>query len=136
MPGIRVLRYLLAVADTGHFGRAAERCEVSQSTLSGQLSRFEDHLGVTLIQRTRGRATLTEAGERVRPWAELILHASSRMRAAAQGESGHELPPSDIPFVGPDTDPECNGAPDSGPTNSKAPVSTFKGLFDEEMNHE
>ena len=53
MPGLRVLQYLLAVVETGHFGLAAERCEVSASTLSGQLRRFEDYLGAQLIERGR-----------------------------------------------------------------------------------
>lgn len=84
MPGLRVLRYLLAVAETGHFGEAAERCEVSASTLSGQLRRFEEFLGVALIDRKRDGATLTEAGQRVLPWAEVILFSAQRMREAAQ----------------------------------------------------
>jgi len=84
MSGLRVLQYLLAVAETGHFGRAAERCDVSASTLSGQLRRFEDYLGVQLFERGRGGAHLTHAGERVLPWAEVALFAVQRMRELAR----------------------------------------------------
>ena len=48
---LKDLRYLVAVADTRHFGRAAERCFVSQPTLSTQLKKLEDYLGVQLIER-------------------------------------------------------------------------------------
>ena len=48
---LKDLRYLVAVADSRHFGRAAERCFVSQPTLSAQLKKLEDYLGVQLIER-------------------------------------------------------------------------------------
>ncbi len=48
---LKDLRYLVTVADTGHFGQAAERCFVSQPTLSAQLKKLEDYLGVKLIER-------------------------------------------------------------------------------------
>ena len=84
MPGTRVLQYLLAIAETGHFGKAAECCDVSPSTLSGQLRRFEEYLGVQLVERGRDGANLTEAGKRVVPWAEVVLYATQRMRETAQ----------------------------------------------------
>lgn len=46
------LRYLVAVAEQKHFGRAAEACKVSQPTLSSQIRKLEDDLGVTLLERT------------------------------------------------------------------------------------
>ena len=49
---LRDLRYLVALADLGHFGRAAEACHVSQPTLSTQLRKLEDSLGVALFERT------------------------------------------------------------------------------------
>lgn len=85
MPSVRVLTYLLAIAETGHFGRAAERCNVSQSTLSGQIKRFEDYLDVRLIERHPEGARLTEAGDRVAPWAEVMVYAAKRLREAARG---------------------------------------------------
>ncbi|MCB1736170.1 MAG: LysR family transcriptional regulator [Gammaproteobacteria bacterium] len=84
MPGVRVLTYLLAIAEFGHFGRAAERCNVSQSTLSGQLKRFEDYLGVRLIERHPDGARLTDAGRRVVPWADVMVHAAKRLRDTAR----------------------------------------------------
>ena len=52
---LKDLRYLVALADTRHFGRAAERCFVSQPTLSAQLKKLEDYLGVQLIERAPKR---------------------------------------------------------------------------------
>jgi len=60
---LRDLDYICAVADTGHFGRAAEMCHVSQPTLSGQIKKLEDYLGVTLFERARSGAKLTDAGK-------------------------------------------------------------------------
>ena len=59
---LKDLRYLVAVADTGHFGQAAERCFVSQPTLSAQLKKLEDYLGVALVERQPRKALLTPAG--------------------------------------------------------------------------
>ncbi len=50
---LRQIQYLVALADTGHFGRAAERCCATQSTLSLQIRRLEDYLGIRLFDRER-----------------------------------------------------------------------------------
>jgi LysR family transcriptional regulator, hydrogen peroxide-inducible genes activator len=81
---LKDLRYLVAVADTGHFGEAAERCFVSQPTLSAQLKKLEEYLGVRLIERQPRRATLTQPGEQVVARARLILTASDEVLAIAQ----------------------------------------------------
>jgi len=60
---LRDLDYICAVADTGHFGRAADMCHVSQPTLSGQIKKLEEYLGVTLFERARTGAKLTDAGQ-------------------------------------------------------------------------
>ena len=62
---LKDLRYLVALADTRHFGRAAERCFVSQPTLSTQLKKLEEYLGVQLIERQPKRIALTAAGQEI-----------------------------------------------------------------------
>ena len=67
------LRYLLAVAKTGNFSRAAEQCHVSQPSLSQQIQKLEDELGEKLFSRLKRRAVLTTAGEVLVPRASRIL---------------------------------------------------------------
>ena len=62
---LRDLRYLIAVAEHKHFGKAAEACFVSQPTLSGQIKKLEDHLGVALFERTKRHVRITPVGERI-----------------------------------------------------------------------
>lgn len=62
---LRDLRYLVAVADHAHFGRAAAACDVSQPTLSTQLKKLEDHLGATLFERTSKKVEVTSVGAAV-----------------------------------------------------------------------
>jgi LysR family hydrogen peroxide-inducible transcriptional activator len=62
---LRDLRYLLAVAEQGHFGRAAEACGISQPTLSVQLRKLEDELGVALFERSSKAVTPTAACDRL-----------------------------------------------------------------------
>src|SRR4051794_27209284 len=81
---LKDLRYLVAVADTRHFGRAAEKCFVSQPTLSAQLKKLEDYLGVQLIERQPKQVSLTEAGEQIVARARRILEASDEMLALAR----------------------------------------------------
>jgi LysR family transcriptional regulator, hydrogen peroxide-inducible genes activator len=52
---LQELRYLVAIAEQRHFGRAAEACHVSQPTLSGQIKKLEEELGVTLLKRRRSK---------------------------------------------------------------------------------
>ncbi|MFO1508331.1 MAG: LysR substrate-binding domain-containing protein [Steroidobacteraceae bacterium] len=73
---LRDLHYLVAVADTRHFGRAAAACHVSQPTLSAQLKKLEQYLGVQLIERGTRRASMTTAGERIVTRARAMLEAS------------------------------------------------------------
>jgi LysR family transcriptional regulator, hydrogen peroxide-inducible genes activator len=81
---LKDLRYLVAVADARHFGRAAEACFVSQPTLSAQLKKLEDYLGVQLIERQPKRVTLTEAGEQIVARARRILEASDEVVTLAR----------------------------------------------------
>ena len=70
---LRDLKYLVALADTGHFGRAAEKSHVSQPTLSAQIKKLEEQLGVQLLERRPRNVTLTEVGTRVVARARRIL---------------------------------------------------------------
>jgi LysR family hydrogen peroxide-inducible transcriptional activator len=81
---LKDLRYLVAVADTRHFGRAAERCFVSQPTLSTQLKKLEQYLGVQLIERQPKRVALTAAGEEIVARARRILEASDEVVTLAR----------------------------------------------------
>ena len=76
---LKDLRYLVAVADTGHFGKAAERCFVSQPTLSAQLRKLEEYLGVVLVERQPRQALLTPAGAEIVARARRIVEASDEV---------------------------------------------------------
>src|ERR1044072_4765886 len=82
---LKDLRYLVAVADTRHFGRAAERSFVSQPTLSAQLKKLEEYLGVQLIERAPKRVQITAAGEEIVERAVRILEASEEIVEPARG---------------------------------------------------
>ncbi len=82
---LKDLRYLVAVADTRHFGRAAERSFVSQPTLSAQLKKLEEYLGVQLIERAPKRVQLTSAGEEIVERARRILESSDEIVELARG---------------------------------------------------
>src|SRR5438876_4678533 len=81
---LKDLRYLVALADTRHFGRAAEKCFVSQPTLSAQLKKLEQYLGVQLIERQPNNVTLTQAGEQIVVRARRILEASEEVVTLAR----------------------------------------------------
>ena len=81
---LKDLRYLVAVADMRHFGRAAQRCFVSQPTLSAQLKKLEEYLGVRLIERQPNNVCLTSAGEQIVARARRILEASDEVVALAR----------------------------------------------------
>ena len=81
---LKDLRYLVALADERHFGRAAQRSFISQPTLSAQLKKLEDYLGVQLIERQPKQVSLTEAGEQIVARARRILEASDEVLALAR----------------------------------------------------
>jgi LysR family hydrogen peroxide-inducible transcriptional activator len=82
---LKDLRYLVAVADTRHFGRAAERSHVSQPTLSAQLKKLEEYLGVQLIERAPKRVSLTAAGEEIVERARRVIESSDEIVELAKG---------------------------------------------------
>lgn len=81
---LRDLKYLVAAADTQHFGRAAQRCHVSQPTLSGQIKKLEDTLGLTLFERSHRAVVLTDAGREVTVHARKILDEVSVLESLAR----------------------------------------------------
>jgi LysR family transcriptional regulator, hydrogen peroxide-inducible genes activator len=89
---LRDLRYLVALADHKHFGRAAEASFVSQPTLSTQLKKFEDELGVPLIERNPRNVFLTDVGQAVVARARVMLREADEIkniaRRAKDPESG------------------------------------------------
>ncbi len=101
---LRDLQYLVALAETRHFGRAAARCHVSQPTLSAQLRKLEEFLGVTLIERRPRRVGLTPAGEAVVERARRMLRDADDIRALARARQdplGGQLKIGFIPTLGP-----------------------------------
>ncbi len=83
---LRDLRYLVALADTRHFGKAAVRCHVSQPTLSAQLKKLEEYLGVELIERQPRRVALTEIGEQIVARARRVVNDSDELLALARSQ--------------------------------------------------
>ncbi len=71
---IRQLQYLVALAREKHFTRAAHACNVTQPTLSGRIRQLELELGVPIVERGQRYQGLTQEGERVLKWAQLILN--------------------------------------------------------------
>jgi LysR family hydrogen peroxide-inducible transcriptional activator len=86
---LRDLKYLVAVAETNNFSKAAEHCFVSQPTLSGQIKKLEDELGVTLFERTNRSVEITAIGK------EILVHARQILEQAdviAQLARAHQDP--------------------------------------------
>lgn len=85
---LQQMRYVVAVAETGGFTRAAERCHVAQSALSHQIARLEKELGARLFHRTSRSVRLTAAGEAFVPAARQALEAAERARAEVEAAVG------------------------------------------------
>jgi len=81
---LRDLRYFIALADTRHFGKAADLCFVSQPTLSTQVKKLEEELGVALFERVPRNILLTPVGERILKHARLALAQISLMQDIAK----------------------------------------------------
>ncbi|WP_348260911.1 LysR substrate-binding domain-containing protein [Telmatobacter sp. DSM 110680] len=81
---LQELRYLVAIAEHRHFGRAAEACNVSQPTLSSQIKKLEDELGVTLLERTNKRVDITPVGSQILTHAKRALAEAGQMEAVAR----------------------------------------------------
>ncbi|HCD26567.1 MAG TPA: DNA-binding transcriptional regulator OxyR [Gammaproteobacteria bacterium] len=103
---LRDLRYLVALAEHRHFGRAAEACFVSQPTLSTQIKKLEETLGATLIERTNRRVMLSPAGEQIVAQAQRILsevnnltELSEQLRDPLGGEVRLGIIPTVAPYL-------------------------------------
>jgi LysR family hydrogen peroxide-inducible transcriptional activator len=81
---LRDLRYLVALAEYKHFGRAAEASFVSQPTLSTQIKKLEDELGVALVERTPRKVLLTEVGQEIAQRARDVLNEIDQIKAIAR----------------------------------------------------
>ncbi len=101
---LRDLKYLVALADTGHFGRAAERTFISQPTLSAQLKKLEEYLGVKLVERQPKNVQLTEVGKQVVMRARRMLAEEDEIISLARNNAdplAGRLKLALIPTIGP-----------------------------------
>ncbi|MFY0611176.1 MAG: LysR family transcriptional regulator [Hyphomicrobiaceae bacterium] len=117
MPSIRQLEYLIALSDTSHFRRAAEKIGVSQPTLSAQLATLEESLGAQLVERSRSRVMLTPLGKDVERVARQVLRDVQEMRDLCAVQSGQfsgtirlGLPPTIGPYLLPHLVPRVHKA--------------------------
>jgi LysR family hydrogen peroxide-inducible transcriptional activator len=104
LPTLKQLQYLVTLQDTGHFGKAAESCFVTQSTLSASLRELESLIGVTLVERNRRVVGFTPLGARIAEKARRVLREAEELadmaRAAGQPLTG-ELRMGVIPTIAP-----------------------------------
>jgi LysR family hydrogen peroxide-inducible transcriptional activator len=104
LPTVKQLQYLVALRRFGHFGKAADACFVTQSTLSAGLRELETLLGVTLVERTRRVVRFTALGEKIADKAMTVLRETEELAemARAQGRPLHgELRMGVIPTIAP-----------------------------------
>jgi LysR family hydrogen peroxide-inducible transcriptional activator len=87
---LRDLKYLVSLADHKHFGRAAAACFISQPTLSTQIKKLEDELGVALVERAPRRVMLTPAGRDAAERARRIVADVEEMKEAARRSQNPE----------------------------------------------
>jgi LysR family transcriptional regulator, hydrogen peroxide-inducible genes activator len=117
MPNLRQLEYLVAIADTLHFRRAAERTKTTQPNISEQLKALEERLGVQLVERSRSRVLLTPIGIQVVEVARRVLQDLSEIHMLAS-TGGRELagllrlglPPTIGPYLLPHVMPELHSS--------------------------
>jgi LysR family hydrogen peroxide-inducible transcriptional activator len=104
LPTLKQLQYLIALRRYGHFGKAADACFVTQSTLSAGLRELEALLGVTLVERTRRLVRFTALGEKIADKAIRVLREAEELSemARAEGQPLHgELRMGVIPTIAP-----------------------------------
>lgn len=117
MPSLRQLEYLIALAETHHFRRAADKVGVSQPTLSAQLATLEENLGAQLVERSRSRVLLTPLGLEVERIARRVLRDIQELRDICEFQHGQlsgtirlGLPPTIGPYLLPQLVPRVHKA--------------------------
>lgn len=101
---LQELRYLVALANTGHFAKAAQACHISQSTLSTQIKKLEDYLGATLFDRSLRRIATTPVAHEIVLRARTILQEAEHIKWLAKQAQNHmesSLQLGIIPTLGP-----------------------------------
>lgn len=104
LPSLKQMQYLVALHENGHFGRAADSCNVTQSTLSAGIRELETLLGQTLVERTRRVVRFTALGNAIVEKAHRVLREAeelAEMAAAASAPLVGELRMSVIPTIAP-----------------------------------
>ncbi|HKY83131.1 MAG TPA: hydrogen peroxide-inducible genes activator [Sphingobium sp.] len=104
MPTLKQLQYLVALKEQGHFGKAADSCYVTQSTLSAGIRELESLIGVTLVERTRRVVRFTALGDRIVEKAHRVLREAEELAAIAEASGKPltgELRMSVIPTIAP-----------------------------------
>ncbi|MFY7064622.1 LysR family transcriptional regulator [Nocardiopsis changdeensis] len=96
---LQQMRYVVAIAETNSFTRAAERCLVAQSALSHQVARLERELGARLFERTSRRVRLTAAGAAFLPEARRCLEAAERAAAEVAAAVGEVRGPLEVGLI-------------------------------------
>ncbi len=113
LPTLRQLQYLVAVHDNAHFGRAAEACSVTQSTLSAGIQELEKLLGTRLVERSRQAIRFTPLGKQIVERARQLVRGAEEIAGLAQaagkpltGELNMGVIPTIAPFLLPRVLPE------------------------------
>jgi LysR family hydrogen peroxide-inducible transcriptional activator len=104
LPTFRQLRHLVALHEAGHFGRAAEACFVTQSTLSASIKELEDLLGVALVDRSTRKVVFTPLGSRVVEKARELVAGAEELAASVRAQAEPLAGPLKlgvIPTIGP-----------------------------------
>ena len=104
LPTMKQLQYLVALADARHFGRAAERCHITQSTLSAGIRDLESVLGAAVAERSKRHVVITRVGEQIAERAKgLLREAEEIMEVARVGKAPMtgEIRLGVIPTIGP-----------------------------------
>lgn len=115
---IRDLEYLIALADHKHYRKAADACNVSQPTLSGQLRKLEDELGTMLVERTSRKVLFTQSGLQLVEQAKVVLREVKIFKEMATNQGREMAGPLHVGII-----------PTLGPYLSPLIVPMFKSRF-------